>query len=116
MAVDEMKNGVPPDDKEFAKDMQQLASSYLSPDSQTKVTVSDELRDSLTKMISGEKEATKTEVTVTSSLFEYTAWSYESIRSYEITLRRKTSYAITYHCTLYYFRFLTLWWRRRMKL
>ena len=68
MAVDEMKNGVPPDDKEFAKDMQQLASSYLSPDSQTKVTVSDELRDSLTKMISGEKEATKTEVTVTSSL------------------------------------------------
>lgn len=83
MAVDEMKNGVPPDDKEFAKDMQQLASSYLSPDSQTKVTVSDELRDSLTKMISGEKEATKTEVT--SSLLEHTAWSYE------INVRRKPS-------------------------
>ena len=57
-----MKKGVFPDDGEFAKDMQFLASTYLSPESETQVNVSDELRESLTKMISGEQIATKSEV------------------------------------------------------
>ena len=78
MAVDEMRNGVFPDDQEFAKDMQFLASSYLSPESETQVNVSDELRESLTKMISGEKEATKTEVSIFRVRKVLSAKNYES--------------------------------------
>ena len=62
MAVEEMRKGVFPEDEDFAQDMQFLASSYLSPDSATKVNVSDELRENLSRMISGETVATKDEV------------------------------------------------------
>lgn len=62
MAVEEMRKGVFPDDQEFAKDMQFLVSSYLSPNRVLEVDVPDELRENLSRMILGETDATKDEV------------------------------------------------------
>ena len=63
MAVDEIKRGIFPDEKELAADMEILVSTYLSPDSDTKVYVTNELRMSLERMVSGEMIATQDEVT-----------------------------------------------------
>lgn len=66
MAVDEIKRGIFPDEKELAADMEILVSTYLSPDSDTKVYVTNELRMSLERMISGEMIATQEEVIILS--------------------------------------------------
>lgn len=73
MAVDEIKRGIFPDEKELAADMEILVSTYLSPDSDTKVYVSNELRISLERMISGEMIATQDEVMILSFPFLCTA-------------------------------------------
>ena len=67
MAVDEIKRGIFPDEKELAADMEILVATYLSPESDTKVHVTNELRVSLERMISGETTATQTEVMMLSS-------------------------------------------------
>lgn len=62
MAVEEMKKGYVGDDKEFAADTEILFSTYLAPESDTKVHVSDVLRKNLQSMVTGEMFATHSEV------------------------------------------------------
>lgn len=62
MAVEEMKKGYSGDDKEFAADTEIIFSTYLAPESDTKVHVSDMLRDNLQSMVNGEMLATQSEV------------------------------------------------------
>ena len=62
MAVEDMKKGYVGDDKEFAADTEILFSTYLAPESDTKVHVSDVLRKNLQSMVTGEMFASHSEV------------------------------------------------------
>ena len=76
MAIEEMKKGYRGDDKEFVADTEILISTYLAPESDTKVHVSDVLRENLQSMVSGEAFATQSEVRSSPMFFVMTT-AYE---------------------------------------
>jgi hypothetical protein len=90
MAVEEMKKGYSGDDKEFAADTEIIFSTYLAPESDTKVYVSDMLRDNLQSMVSGEMLATQSEVHRYRTFYSYSnCISMNTPRTYKQVLRYK---------------------------